>query len=334
MKHIHTAITASSLFAMALTGSAAPAQAQAQGESEFPEREVRIVVPYGPGGANDQTARVIAQVINENNWLDEPVIVTNITGAAGREGLRAVANADPDGHTLLVQHTIFITAAHAGNLPEELHWDIAFEPIAQMLETPYAISVSVDSQWQSLDEMLQEISENPGEITVGLPTAVSSSTALLNLVLDSPEYGDLEVNRVIFQGGADTKAALLGGHVDAIVSPVIDVASEAQAEVIRPLVISSSERHPGLPDVATLAEAGYDVPEGGAGLNARMVIWAPDGVPGDVESELQDLMSRVFETEAWSEFVANQGVLPVFRTGEEVTEVFTLDTEVMEAMEF
>jgi tripartite-type tricarboxylate transporter receptor subunit TctC len=224
---------------------AAPALAQA-----YPTRPVRILVPFGPGGVADLTARAVAQKLAES--LGQPVVVENRPGAGGIAAGEAVAKADPDGHTLLLMSNG--TAVSAGlfrSLPFDPLRD--FAPVGLLASFDIAILVAAESRWRSLAELLAHARANPGRLNLG-SINIGSTQNLAAELLKSTAGLDLQI--VPFNGTPAVVTALRGGQIDAAVEILGPVMGQVQGRSLRVLATTGSARSASLPDVPTAAEAG------------------------------------------------------------------------------
>lgn len=313
-----------------LTASAtAFAQTANVAAQAFPAKEIRLVVPYGPGGASDRTARMIASIVQKNDLLKQPIVVTNIAGAATKSGLATVTKADADGHTLLLHHNAFITAAALGQLEPELTWGGGFRPVAQVLETPLTIAVLEKSRWKTAKDLFDEIAAQPAKVKFGFPGINAPQSFAFQAVLGEMSKAGkrLRVHPVYLEGGAAVKTASLGGVVDVVPGITMDTVPEAKAGVYRILSVVADKRLEALPDVPTLAEAGYPMPPNGSGA-LRMIVWAPKGTPDAIVTRLQGVLEQVFKSKEWSEFAKQMSAVAVYRTPAEVARVFAVDEKI------
>jgi tripartite-type tricarboxylate transporter receptor subunit TctC len=325
MKSLLTLCISLTLFAT----DAVLAQSPNSAAQVFPTKEIRLVVPYGPGGASDRAARMIASIAQKNDLIKQPIIVTNIAGAATKAGLGAVAKADADGHTLLLHHNAFITAGVLKQLEPELTWQNGFRPVAQVLETPLTFAVLATSRWKTTKELFDEISAQPGKVKFGFPGVNAPQSFALQAVLGemSKDGQKRRVHSVYLEGGAAVKTASLGGVVDVVAGITMDTVPEAKAGVYRILSVVADKRLQSLPDAPTLAEAGYPTPPNGSGA-LRMIVWAPKGTPDAIVSRLQGVLDRVYKSKEWAEFAQQMSAVALWRTPEEVAKVFAMDEKI------
>ncbi len=299
--------------------------------AEFPSREIRIVVPYGPGGASDQAARKVAELIAKNDLLKQPVVVTNLPAAGTREGLRAVQSAT-DGHTFLMHHNAFIPAELLGQLQGKLTWKEGFRPVAGLVDLPMTITVRSDSAWPTAQALIDDIAARPGEIKFGFPGINVPSylgTKALLVDLGSASGKELTIHEIFFEGGAATKAAHMGGQVDVVPAWTADSITEAKAGVFRILAVGADQRLAGL-DAPTLKEAGLETAAGTAGLALRLSVWAPKSASDEVVAKMEDVLKQVFATDEWTAFAADRAGIPVFRTSSEMLSTFEADAAAMD----
>lgn len=224
---------------------AAPARAQS-----FPTRPVRILVPFGPGGVADLTARAVGQKLGES--LGQPVVVENRPGAGGIAAGEAVAKAEPDGHTLLLMSNG--TAVSAGlfrSLPFDPLRD--FAPVGLLASFDIAILVAAESRWRSLADLLAYARANPGRLNLG-SINIGSTQNLAAELLKSAAGIDLQI--VPFNGTPAVVTALRGGQIDAAVEILGPVMGQVQGRTLRVLATTGAARSASLPDVPTAAETG------------------------------------------------------------------------------
>lgn len=308
--------------------------------ADFPSGTIELVVPYGPGGANDRVARQIAAIAEAEGIVNEPIVVTNVPGAATQSGIRQVADADPDGHTLLVHHNAMVTAGVLGQLPEDLHWSDALIPVNQMLSTPLTFAVPADSPWQTIEDLFGDVADpSADQVAFGFPGVNGPQAFAFESVIAAMSEGGTEMtnlNRVYLEGGAEVKTASLSGTIDVVPGITMDTVPDALGGSYRILAVVADDRLESLPDVPTLAETEFPTPQGSNGA-LEMAVWAPAGTSDDVVQRLDEILQAVYETDAWLEFVEENAAVGMYRSGDEVVEVYeayeTAVTEVLPVME-
>jgi tripartite-type tricarboxylate transporter receptor subunit TctC len=216
----------------------------------FPSKPIRIIVPFGPGGIADLTARAVARRLGEN--LHQGVIVENRPGAGGIVGGELVAKSEPDGHTLLLMSNG--TAVSAGlfkSLPFDTLKD--FVPIVTLGFFDLAVLATANSRFQSLQEMLVFAKENPGKLNIGTIN-IGSTQHLAAELLKTSAGVDFQV--VPFNGSPAVLGALRGGQVDAVVEVLGPMMSQIASKTVRPLAVMGAKREATLAEVPTVAESG------------------------------------------------------------------------------
>lgn len=262
------------LCTLGLWGAWLPLQAQ----PGWPRKAIRIVVPFGPGGIADLTARAVGQKLAQQLGL--AVIVENKPGAGGVAAGELVAQAEPDGHTLLLMSNG--TAVSAG-LFRKLPFDPVkdFAPVSLLGQFDLAIVVPGNAPWQTLGEFVAAAKASPGKLNIA--TVNVGSTQNLAAELFKTTAG-VELQVVPFNGTPAVITALRAGQVDAAVEILGPIKPQITAKAVRALAVMGDKRPAGLPDVPTAAETGGAL----AGFNVASwnAIAAPAGTPQDVVLKL------------------------------------------------
>lgn len=302
-------------------------------EAAYPTKEINLVIPYDAGGANDRCARMISSISEQQDLTDVSIIVSNISGAGTKIGISAVVKAEPDGYTLLVHHNAMVTAAALGQFEDDLQWQNGLRPIAQILETPLTFAVLADSRWATMQELVNEIIAKPGEIKFGFPGINSPQAfAFQNIISAFAEQGmSLDVHYVYYEGGSAVKAALLNGEIDVMPGITMDTVPSTVDGLYRILSVVTENRLEALPDVPTFSECGYAMPSTTDGA-LRMCVWAPKNTPDSVVEYLENFLKTIYNTEEWQAFIAENSAIAVYRTADEVKEIFTADAETYNAI--
>jgi len=248
-----------------------PALARAQ---NLGERPVRLIVPYSAGGVADTVARILQQRVSENLGL--PFIVENRTGASGAIGAGFVAQAQPDGHTLLLEGATSITGPLANR---GLPFDYAAMPrVTQVTAAPYVLGIRAGFPGEDLRGFLAEARRRPGEVTFGTP-GIAHVGHLMGELLQS--LADVRLEHVPFRGGADAAREVAGGRVDACFISESSFSPVLRGERGRVIGVTGAARRPNLPNVPAIGEVvpGYD-------LSTWMMIFAPPGTPLAIRQRL------------------------------------------------
>jgi tripartite-type tricarboxylate transporter receptor subunit TctC len=247
------------------------------GAEAFPDRPVTVVVPFPPGGATDTTARLMADKMSE--LLGQQLVVENKPGATGSIGATAVKQAAPDGYTIMVASI----GTYATNpfLQKNLKYDPQkdFDLITVAVRTPNVLVANPNFPANTVAELVEHMKKNPGKVTFA--SSGSGSSDHLTAALLMQKTGT-EGNHVPYKGGAPAITDLVGGHADVSFQNLGAIIGQVKAGKLKPLAISSEKRNPALPEVPTLAEAGYS--------DIVVYSWqaaaAPKGLPKDVRTKL------------------------------------------------
>jgi tripartite-type tricarboxylate transporter receptor subunit TctC len=268
----------------------------------YPDRPVRIVVGFPPGGSSDTVARVVAQHLSP--LLGQPVVVENKPGAGGVIGSDQVAKAAPDGHTLLLA-----TAGHstAAAMMQKLPFDAVkdFAWITTVTTYPFAIATASDSQIKSLPDLIAKAKAAPGKLTYS-SAGIGTSHHLLGEWLSS-EAG-IEMNHIPFKGGTSPLTEVLSGRVDVMIETMTLVLPHMKSGKLRGLAVTSPEPKDYLPDVPPASKS---VP--GLVFQSWLGIAAPAGTPATIIDSLnKDLRKALAEPEVQKRLAAlGGGAAPV-----------------------
>ena len=259
-----------------------PAAAHAAG---FPERPIKIVVPFAPGGASDLIARVLSGPLQQE--LGQPVIVENHPGANGNIGIGFVAKADPDGYTLLVASSVIFV-----NLPLKRSgsYDPSkdFTPIADLGGSPDAILVRAESPIKDFSDLLKRAKENPARLTFSSPGVGSISQ--LGIELLDVRTG-IKLIHVPYTGAGPAVQAGLAGTTDLAAVNISAAIPLVKAGKMRALIQTGDKRWFELPDVQTLTEFGIRNAES----ETLQVLLAPHSTPSAVRDRLSDAVVKVLK---------------------------------------
>lgn len=274
------------LAALALTTGAA--------QAEFPERPIKAIVPFPAGGSTDTMARTAAQVLTEILGVD--IAVTNVGGGAGTVGTAQVARSDADGYTIGV-----IPAAPLTNQPHmrDTPYSIDdFDYICGLFHSPQAIALSPESDFSNLTEMVEFARKNPGSLTYGSPGPGSLPHLAMEVFLADT---GVEIEHIPFQGDAPGVQALMGGHIDMYMA----IFSNVPRYELNAVAILADERVAAAPGLPTTVEEGFDTTASWWGG-----LFAPKGLPDDVQAKLEDACSQTAESETFAETLSNLGAFP------------------------
>ena len=278
--------------------AAALAAPYAQAQS-YPSKPIRIVVPFGPGGATDVVARTVADKLATR--LGQPVIVENKPGASTMIGADAVAKAAPDGYTLLVSGSSTFSVAPA--LKERMPYD--HQKIALLVKAPLVLVSGPSAPAKSLAELVALAKAKPGDL--GYATFGAGSAPHLLGEMFAHEAG-IKVMAVPYKGSAPASMALLGGEIQFAFDTIPSVGPHIKAGKLRPLAVSSSQRSSALPDVPTLAELKL----GKATFDGFYGLAAPAGTPAAIQQLLGREVAAIMALPDVKEKMLAAGLEPGF----------------------
>ncbi|QHE85602.1 Bug family tripartite tricarboxylate transporter substrate binding protein [Hydrogenophaga sp. BPS33] len=238
-------VLAASLAAAAFGLVALPAQAQT-----FPSKGLRIVVPFGPGGVGDLTARIVAEKLTSQ--LGQPVVIDNRPGAGGVVAAESVARSEPDGYTMfLMSNGTAVTASLFNKLPFDTIKD--FTPVSTLGYFDIAVVVPANSPHKTLADLVKFAKANPGKINIG-SINIGSTQHLAAELFKSTAGIDAQI--VPYNGSPALIGAIRGQQVDVAVEILAPVLTQIQGGALRALAVTGEKRSIVLPDVPTAVEAG------------------------------------------------------------------------------
>lgn len=273
----------------------------ARAAEPFPTRPITLVLPVAPGGPGDAIARPLGQFLTAE--LGQPVVIDNRPGAGGTIGMDIAARARPDGHTLAVfSNSTYAIAPHLYPMPYDN--EAAFAPLALVAGAPSFVCIHRGVPAASLAEFIALLKRRPGALAFGTAGIGFTSHLATELFMASTGTAMLHVP---YRGGAPASQALLAGEVQLNFMEAALTTSLLQTGMIRALAVTSRQRHPKLPEVPTIDEAG--VPGFETATYWGMV--APAGVPPPLLAQLEALLVRYFGLPATQAQLAGAGFLPI-----------------------
>ncbi len=282
----------------------------APARAEFPDKTIRIVVPYTPGGFNDTLGRIVAQKFTEA-W-GVTAVVENRPGGGTLIGTESVAKAPADGYTLLVVAFPFaVNPTLYAKLPYDTLKD--FAPLILAGSAANLLVVNNDVPVKSVKELIDLAKAKPGTLSYGSTGSGSSNHLSMELFRLMTSTAMIHVP---YKGSAPMVTDLLGGHVQVAFDNVPNVITPVKAGKLRALGITSLARSASLPDIPTVTESG--VP--GYEVGVWFAILAPAGTPADVLAKLNRELNRILGEAAVKQKFADQGVDPVGGTPERFAE--------------
>ena len=280
---------------LAAIGLASSMAIASTAQADYPEQDIRLIIPYGPGGATDILFRLISQEAEKT--LGVSIVPVNMAGAGATLGSRYVKNADPDGYTLLGSHDTIALSKLAGTV--DYSFD-AFEPIALLTQTINIPTTYADHPVQSAAEIADYVRENPGKVRFSM---IPSSTDHFFWVQFFQEVG-IDMADVRLVGYPDTGqqvSALMAKEVDFAMFNLPSGGAFFEAGTFRALGIAHPERLDSMPDVPTLREEGIEMDH-----STSRGIFAPKGTPQEVLDTIADAYGQALENEEVRSLIENE----------------------------
>ena len=253
--------------------------------SDFPNREIRLVVPWNVGGSNDISARQLSKILASDGIT---LVVENVAGATGTIGMTRVANANPDGYTIGMGTSSTLAMIAQGLTPLK---NDQFAPIARVTTDQLLLLVPAASPAKDIDSFEAMVKKNPGKTSVGTP---GSNNLNHIFAVMTGNVVNSEVNVIPYTGGSKVVVDLAGKQLDAAVLKPSETKSQIDSNLIRPLGVFANERVKSLPNVPTFKEKGYNVfPYGPLVQMAYLV--APAKTPPQVQERLIAIFSKAIQ---------------------------------------
>jgi tripartite-type tricarboxylate transporter receptor subunit TctC len=257
----------------------------AQAQTNWPQRSVTLVVPFGAGGSADLTARIIATHLQSR--FGSPFVIDNKGGGGGSIGAGFVAKAPNDGYTLLIGtvSSNAINAALYSRLPYDLDRD--FAPISRLVRFPNLLFVNPKLPAKSVPDLIAYLKANPGKVNYGSSGIGTSSH--LSVVMFAVATGT-DMTHIPFRSTGEVVNSMIGGHIDLAIDSMTTTFPHAQSGAVRALAVTTPQRNPSIPDIPTIGETlpGYEA-------TAWQGLFAPAGTPRPIIERLAAEVKRTLE---------------------------------------
>jgi tripartite-type tricarboxylate transporter receptor subunit TctC len=278
--------------AFTVVGILACALASLHVSAAYPERPIKMIVPWAAGGDTDNIFRPFAPLLQKQ--LGQSVVIANVGGASGTRGAKEAKDAPADGYTLYAVHE-YIHSTYWAGVADVQYGD--FEPICLISSTPSVLTASPKTPWKSWQELLADAKARPGQITVG---ATLASTSHFFPALIEKATG-IKFKYVSYEGLAPRMNAILGGHID-LTDSNLTQKGKVEAAQLKFLAIATEKRHPEMPSVPTLKELGVNVV-----FDVNRGILAPKGTPADVLGKLGSACAAAVKEQEFAKAMRLQG---------------------------
>jgi tripartite-type tricarboxylate transporter receptor subunit TctC len=264
----------------------------------WPSQNIRLIVPFTPGGSNDNFARPVAEALQAA--LGRPVVVENRPGAAGSIGAAHVAAAPADGHTLLLASSSFATSSTI----RRTTYDAidSFDAVARLCTAPMVV-VTKPNGPRSMADLVAQARANPGRLLYGM----AGLGGVGHFAMEAFNLASgLRMEAVPYAGIAPAQADLVSGRIDFLMTTLASVRGLVEAGTVPVIAVSTKDREPGMPDVPTIRET--------TGLDYEVTVWwgilAPRGVPHPVRERLNREIGTAVQAPSYLRFLAHEGARP------------------------
>lgn len=303
-----------SALAIGLLATAAQAQT-------YPDKPVRMVIPFPPGGGTDILGRLVAQKLTEaNKWT---IVPDNKAGAGGTLGITEAAKGKPDGYDMVMGQKDNLVVGPW--LYKSLPWNPVkdFTPVAHVAWSPVIIATSMNSKYKTLADVVAAAKAAPDTITYGSP----GNGTTIHLAGDQFEKAaGIKLRHVPYKGSNPALMDALAGNVDLLVSSVPSAMAQVKAGKLRPLAVTSAKRSTSLPDVPTVAESGY----AGFDMSTWYGLLMPAGAPAPIVAQMNGAVNKLLATAELQKAIQDQGAEPLAMTTEAFAQQLQRDYQGME----
>lgn len=306
------AIAAASAAVLLLGSACGPA---AGGSAQFPQSSTKIewVVPSAAGAGNDVLARIVGPALEAK--LDAPVRVVNKEGGNQVIGLNYAANAKPDGQTMVYTNIPSIFGRYLDPSKKASFNRESFTPIGSFAFNDVVIGVNKSSKITTIKELFDAVKAEPGKITVGTDSRAGDDH--VNLRVLEKELG-LDFNIVHYNSGADKIAALISGEIDFALGGISSFIGPYKSGEVKILTVINEQASPFIPDVPTLASAGYQVDP----MTNNFAVSVPAKTPAATVAAMETALKAAIETPEVAEKLKNAGTAPAWLSSAEVTTIW------------
>jgi tripartite-type tricarboxylate transporter receptor subunit TctC len=259
----------------------------------YPERAIKMIVPWAAGGDTDNIFRPFAPAL-QKALGGAAVVIANVGGASGTVGAREAKGSPADGYTLYAVHDYIHSTYYLG-ITDVNYWD--FEPVCLIAATPSIVTASPKTKWTSMKELVDDAKAHPGQFSVG---ATLGSTSHFFPALVEKAAG-IKFKYISYDGLSQRMNAILGGHID-LTDGNLTQKGKVDAAQLKFLAIATERRSPDLPNVPTLKELGFNVV-----YSVSRGLLAPKGTPADILSKLEGACGQAAKDPAFVASMKNQG---------------------------
>lgn len=294
---------------VAVMGMLALPTAEAVAQSFKPTRPVELVVHTGPGGGSDVFARIVNNIFDQERLLPVRANVANRSGGGGTVAMSYLAEKKGNPHVIAFYTSVWLTAPLTAKEARVQFTELT--PIANLIFDPSLIIVRSDSPYKTMNEFVEAAKKSPGQLL----QAGSSVQAIGNLIRQViQKQSGATWTYVPMPGGSERITAILGGHAQLLIADPAEVKEQVQSRTMRVIAQMAERRLPAHPDVPTLQEAGFKMP------NIRTVrgVVAPPGLTKDEVAYWESVFERLVKTDSWRKYLSESQSEDGYVTGEQL----------------
>lgn len=288
-------------------------------QAAYPNKPIRLIVPFPAGGSTDIVGRVVAQKLSER--LGQQVIVDNRGGAGGTIGTDVAAKAAPDGYTLTIGTTSTHAVAPGAYAKLQYNAEKDFAPISLVAITPYLLVVNPQAKVTNLKDFVALAKAQSGKLNYASAGNGSTTHLAMEMLKDTTK---IDVVHVPYKGNGPAELALLGNDVQAIFGSMPALLQQVKGGKLVPLAVGSPKRSPALPDVPTVAELGYP----GFEVSLWLGVLAPAGTPKSIVDRIQKELAAIVPTPEFRAAMEANGAEAVRNTPEQFAKLIAEEAAV------
>jgi tripartite-type tricarboxylate transporter receptor subunit TctC len=266
--------------------------------AEYPERPIKMIVPWAAGGDTDNIFRPFAAELQKH--VGQPVVVANVAGASGTVGAKEARGAPADGYTLYAMHDYIHLTFYAG-ISDVKYSD--FEPVCLVSATPSVLTASPKTPWKNWKELAEDAKKRPGQISVG--ATLGSTSHIFPAMVE--KHAGIKFKYVSYEGLAPRMNAILGGHID-LTDSNLTQKGKVEAGLLKFIAIAAEKRSPEMPDVPTLKELGLPIV-----FEVVRGIVVPKGTPAPVRAKLDQACGKAVKEPAFAQSMKAQGTAVAYK---------------------
>lgn len=289
-------------------------QKKSSSESNFPTKEITVIVPWNAGGGNDIAARELQPIFKSMFNVD--LVIENVAGGSSAVGLTQAIQSKADGYTVGFMTSTYLGLAAQGTVSSDFEKD--FQPVCLVMEDPIAI-VAKAGRYATLQEFVEDAKTRPGEAIVAMSNTFGVAPVYCKLL---NEVTGMNAQNICYDSGARCVTEVLGGHAEVSCSNYTDFVDQIAAGEMVCLALCTAERSPMLKDVPTVKECGYDIFSLGV-LHQMSFMIVPAGVDDAVKDKLSEMFQKACQSKEYQEFATGRSFASPGTTGSDLKSIVT-----------